>query len=67
MNCHYFDFEHRKSKRIHKTGIHVQVQLTVSMGKRTENPILQHVQKLIPDVDLNMKSKEPKLLEDKIG
>lgn len=61
---HYFDSEYRKSKRIYRTVIHVQIQLNISKG--IENPTLHPVQKLIPSADLNMKSKEPKLLEDNI-
>ena len=53
-----------KFKRIFRTGIHVQVQVSISMGKRIENPTLHHIQQLIPDVDKTMKSTQPKVPEE---
>lgn len=66
MKLSYVDSAYRKSKRIYRTGVHVLVHLSISMGEKILTPTLHHKQKLIPGVDLNMKSKEPKLPEDNI-
>ena len=42
----------------------MQVQVSISMGKRIENPTLHHIQQLIPDVDKTMKSTQPKVPEE---